>query len=271
MTDAARHDRYISIGEADLHVAVRGTGPPVVLHPSLGRWARDFGPIVGPLVDAGFQTIAVNPRGVDGSTGPLDGVTQASLAADVVGVMDAFGIDAAHLVGHAFGNRVVRQLAADHPARARSVTLLGAGGRIPGTDEARAAVGRSFDLELPEAERLDDIATAFFAPGNDPTIWLEGWFPEAKEAQQRALLSADGTEWWFAGEAPMLVVQGLQDAAAPPANGHALATERTAPTDVVDIDGAGHALLPEQPDRVAHALIELLLRVEAQQNEPGPR
>jgi pimeloyl-ACP methyl ester carboxylesterase len=111
---------------------------------------------------------------------------------------------------------------------------------------------------LPIDERLAAISTAFFAPSNDPRVWLDGWYPVAKVAQQRALIDSDWTSWWFANDAPLLVVQGLQDRTAPPANGRLLAAERQAPTYLTEIDGAGHALLPEQPERVARAVIEFL-------------
>ncbi len=49
-----------------------------------------------------------------------------------------------HLVGHAYGNRVARCLAADRPDRVASLILLGCGGKVPGDDEARAALIECF-------------------------------------------------------------------------------------------------------------------------------
>src|SRR4051794_41857316 len=67
-------------------------------------------------------------RGVGGSRGSLDGATLHDLAGDVAGVIKAIGCGPAHLVGHAFGNRIARCLAVDQPPLVRSVTLLAAGG-----------------------------------------------------------------------------------------------------------------------------------------------
>src|SRR4051794_41945040 len=69
-------------------------------------------------------------RGVGGSRGSLDGATLHDLAGDVAGVIKAIGCGPAHLVGHAFGNRIARCLAVDQPSLVRSVTLLAAGGLI---------------------------------------------------------------------------------------------------------------------------------------------
>jgi pimeloyl-ACP methyl ester carboxylesterase len=237
-----------------------GEGAAVLLLPSLGRSIADFDRLIPALVDAGLRAVAIDPRGVGATTAPLGELTMASLADDVVAVADALGLERFALVGHAFGNRVARTTATRRPGRVRAIVLLGAGGKVPGDAEARAAVTRCFDTSLPVAERLAVIATAFFAPGNDASVWLDGWYPEAKAAQQGALVAAVTDDWWLAGDAPMLVVQGLQDRAAPPANGRLLLAERTAPTALVEIDGAGHALLPEQPDAVAAAVVPFLVR-----------
>ncbi len=255
------HD--IDVGGSTLRVGSLGDGPPVVMHPSLGRWSRDFDHLAAALVEAGFRAITIDPRGVGESGAPAESTSLRGCADDVVAVIAALGLASAHLVGHAFGNRVIRQAASDHVNLVRSVVLLGAGGKVHGDDEARAAIGRCFDLELPEQDRLDAIRTGFFAPGNDPRVWIDGWFPAARAAQQHALLGADPAHWWFGGAAPMLVVHGLQDRAAPPANGRQLQHERTAPTTLVEIDGAGHALLPEQPEVIASRVVAFLQQVQA--------
>ncbi|MEN9803696.1 MAG: hypothetical protein RIS41_543 [Actinomycetota bacterium] len=248
----------IPIDSGELNVSVKGVGPPVLLHPSLGRSIVDFDPLMEALTFAGFRCIAIDPRGIGTSTGDVSDLTMTTLAHDVLRVAEALSIDDFVAVGHAFGNRVMRTVASVAPDRVAGLALLGAGGRVPGDPEAREAVGRCFDTSLPIDERLAAISTAFFAPSNDPRVWLDGWYPVAKVAQQRALIDSDWTSWWFANDAPLLVVQGLQDRTAPPANGRLLAAERQAPTHLTEIDGAGHALLPEQPEDVARAVIEFL-------------
>lgn len=247
-------------GQLSVIVSGQSTADYVLLHPSLGRWAHDFDHLVGELVVAGFSTIAFDPRGVGRSTASSDGVDMRRLADDVVDVLQALGVGRAHLVGHAFGNRVVRTVAALRRELVASATLLGAGGRVPGDDEARAALTRCFDATLPATDRLAAIAVAFFAPGNDPSVWTDGWFDDAYRTQGVAAQGAPIDGWWDAGGAPLLVVQGLQDRVAPPANGRALAEQRRDHTELVEIDGAGHALLPERPDEVAAAVVDFLRR-----------
>ena len=241
---------------------VAGRGPAVVLHPSLGRPGSDFRDLGDRLERAGFMAVMMNPLGIAGNGGRLDGSTLHDLAADLWAVADAVGAAQAHLVGHAFGNRVVRCAATDRPDRAASITLLAAGGRVPAEPDAAAALLECFRPDATPAERVRAARTAFFAPGNDAAVWSDGWFHEAARAQGDAGRRTPVEEWWGGGTAPMLVVQGLQDRIAPPQNGRLLIEERPG-SSLVEIDGAGHALLPERPEEVGNALIHFLRALPA--------
>jgi len=231
-----------------------------VLHPSLGRPGSDFDDLAARLAAAGYRTLALDPRGIKASPAPVEADLH-DLARDVLQAVDLAGIDRAHFVGHAFGNRVSRCLAADHPGRVLSITLLAAGGKVEADAEARAALRRCFADPMQGAEHLEAVRTAFFAPGNDvPDDWRTGWFPAAAASQSAATRRTNVDDWWGASQMPLLVVQGLQDRIAPPENGRTLARERPN-TTLVEIDGAGHALLPEQPQPVAEAVLALLDRL----------
>jgi len=106
-----------------------------------------------------------------------------------------------------------------------------------------------------------DREVAFFAPGNDPAVWRNGWFAPVAQMQSAATRASPVERWWSAGRAPMLVVQGVQDAVAPPENGRALAAEFGARVILHEIDGAGHAMLPERPEEIAARVLEFLARV----------
>src|ERR1700747_2451358 len=120
--------RSIDIGDATLECTLSGSGTPVVLLANAGCSTGYFDHLARALVTGRFQTISINMRGVAGSCGSLDGATLHDLAGDVAGVITAIGRGPAHLVGHAFGNRIARCLAADQPSLVQSVTLIAAGG-----------------------------------------------------------------------------------------------------------------------------------------------
>ena len=248
----------IEAGPARLVAVLRGSGPLVVMVPSLGRGAADFDDLAGALAGAGFRAVAIEPRGAGRSEGPMEGLTLHDYAADLAATIEALQDGPAHVVGHAFGNRVVRCFATDRPDLARSVTLLGAGGKVPPDAEAAAALGRCFEPGISFDDRMAAAAIAFVAPGNDPRLWSDGWYPEVARAEGAASRATPAEGWWDGGAAPMLVVQGLQDRIAPPANGRALKEAFPTRVTLVEVDHAGHALLPEQPAAVAEAVVAFL-------------
>ncbi len=79
----------------------------------------------GPLTDAGYRVIAPTMRGYEPSSQPADGdYALLTLADDVAGWLDAIGVDRAHLLGHDWGAVVTEVAAARHPERVLSLTSL---------------------------------------------------------------------------------------------------------------------------------------------------
>ena len=112
------------------------------------------------------------------------------------------------IVGHAYGNRVARAIAATRPDLVASVVLLAAGGREPLSEEMVRAIEVSVAQGLvPDPDRLQALQTAFFAAGNDPAVWLSGWTPEAATLQSAANRATPRDAWWSAGAADVLVIQ----------------------------------------------------------------
>ncbi len=111
-----------------LHVVEAGPrdGPPVVLlhgFPELWYgWRRQ----IGPLAEAGFRVIVPDQRGYGRSDKPA-GVAAyriETLAADIVGLLDAAGVERASVVGHDWGAVVAWWLALAHPERVSRLAIL---------------------------------------------------------------------------------------------------------------------------------------------------
>ena len=115
-----------------------------------------------------------------------------------------------------------------------------------------------FDTALTPEQHLDNVRYGFFADGNDATVWRTGWHPAVARLQTQATQATPLDQWWGGGRAPMLVIQALQDTIALPENGRALKAEFGARVTLIDIDRAGHALLPEQPAAVSSAVLAFL-------------
>jgi pimeloyl-ACP methyl ester carboxylesterase len=254
---ASTEDRLISTSSGGhVEFLVEGTGPAILMIPSLGRGASDFDDLSRRLVAAGFTALRPEPRGIGKSTGPMSNITLHDLAADAAAVIEAIGGKPVIVIGHAFGQRVGRTLASDRPELVKAMIMIAAGGKAPMRPGARQALLGSFRFDQSEEKRMDDVKVAFFASGNDPNAWRDGWHPDVAKVQVAAAEATPVEEWWNAGSSiPLLVIQGLQDTVAPPENGLMMKAEMGDRVVLIDIDGAGHAMLPEQPEKIAEAIV----------------
>ncbi len=103
------------------------------------------------LVDAGFRVIAPDQRGHGRSDAPSDGRYGPVMVDDAVAVLDALGVEKAHVVGYSMGGLVALRLAATNPARIRSLFLGGMGWL-----EAGGRGQRLFELALRRGARRGD-------------------------------------------------------------------------------------------------------------------
>jgi pimeloyl-ACP methyl ester carboxylesterase len=106
------------------------------------------------------------------------------------------------------------------------------------------------------------LRQAFFAPGHDPSAWLAGWHKQAGQAQREAVASTPRHQWWAGGTAPILDLQAAQDPWRPRETANELRDELGAQRiTVAVIEGASHALLPEQPDAFVASVLDWLRRL----------
>ncbi len=116
----------ISVNGMRLHVASTGSGEDVVmvhgLAANLAFWRLKIVPHLAPQ----YRITAYDLRGHGRSDMPADGYSPSNMAEDLKGVLDAGGIEKAHLVGHSFGGAVVMEFAALYPERVLTLTLADA-------------------------------------------------------------------------------------------------------------------------------------------------
>jgi len=253
-------ERRVKLGATELHVRQIGRAGKrdVVMLPSLGRGACDFDDLAARVASAGYRVILPEPRGIGASTGPLTGQTLHDFAADIAAVIEQTATAPVVLVGHAYGNRVARTVASDHPALVDRLILIASGGIVPIKPEILEAMRGCMTLSLSRAERLGHLAKAFFAPGQDPRVWLVGWWPVVAAAQSAAVRATNTEDWWEAGGKPIVVLQASDDAIAPRENALDLKRRLGDRVQIVDIEDAGHAMLPEQPEQIATAVLAAL-------------
>ena len=168
------------------------------------------------------------------------------------------------VIGHSMGGRVAIEMAHLQPRRVASLVLANTGHTAmkPGEEEKR---GRLVDLgqrnmrELAEAwlppmlapDRIADLSLV-----DDLTQMVIKAGPEVHERQIRALLSRPDAGTALPGiTCPVLLMTGAQDGWSPEAQHREMAS-MTSDSTVEIIDGAGHFLPIEQPDRTAGTILK---------------
>jgi pimeloyl-ACP methyl ester carboxylesterase len=249
-----RTREFVRYADVTIEVIVEGQGPAIVLLPSLARDSEDYDAVAEGLAAAGYRALRPQPRGIGKSTGPLTGISLHDFARDIAEVITTLGGGRAVIAGHAYGNWIARMTAVDHPALVRGVVVLAAAAKqFP--PELLTAINVAGNPTLPNKQRLEALRFAFFAPGNDPTEWLNGWHPQVRENQRPAAAAVKQSDWWSAGVAPLLDLQAEGDPFKPPEKRNELKDEFGDRVTIAVIPGASHALIPEQPKAVVEALI----------------
>jgi len=243
--------------------------------------------LFGGLADKGFYIIRFDNRDVGLSTdfgkwGPpnIMSALQAAMkgekvdapyhlndmAADAVALLDALGIQKAHMVGASMGGMIVQIVAAKYPARTRSmVSIYSSSGRrgLPqGKPEALAMLGSVPASDTREARVAHGIklrqtigSPGFPTPEAELRSLVEKnvdrrWYPEGAGRQYVSVLaSGDRVELLKTVKAPTLVLHGEEDPLLPVECGRDVA--KTVPgAEIETIAGWGHDFPPQLVPRL---------------------
>src|SRR5215467_1502297 len=114
--------RFVDIGELRLHAVIGGDGPPLLL---IHGWPQAWYAwrMLMPTLAGDFELIAVDQRGMGLSDKPKDGYDTATLANDLVALMDELGHDRFAVYGTDTGMTIAYALAADHPNRVERLVV----------------------------------------------------------------------------------------------------------------------------------------------------
>lgn len=235
-------------------------GPWVVLIMGLayGRWGWHWN--ARPLADRGYRVVTFDNRGVGGSDAPPGPYTAAEMAADTAGLIDAIGIDRAHIVGTSLGGFIALELVLSRPELCDRLVLACTG--FGGADFVPMPQ-RTLDLielapSLPDEERLRRfIQNAFsdeFVGRRPDVIQAVMDFRRASNQPLEAYMSqwnagatfdASGRVGTIAAET--LCITGDQDAVVDPRNTPLLAAR--IPNAQAGVLPGGHLFFIEQAER----------------------
>jgi 3-oxoadipate enol-lactonase len=248
-----------------LNVRVDGPAdaPPIVLSNSLGTDLSMWEPQMVSLRER-FRVVRYDLRGHGASDVAPGPITIDRLGQDVVDLLDALGIERAHVCGLSVGGLVSTWLAARRPDRVDRAVLGAVAARI-GTRELwkdRAEAVRSGGM----VAVADAVLARFFSErfrGERPDVVarvariLAATPPEGYAAACVALRDADLRREVAGIAAPTLVVVGREDPATPVAEAEWLHA-RIPGSELVVLEDAGHLCNLEQPERFTDAVVGFL-------------
>lgn len=291
-----------NVGPSRLDIAYERRGSPadpVVLlvmgvAAQLVNWPEGF---LDALVGRGLQVIRFDNRDAGHSThlddaptpdlpaalaGDLSSAsyTLSDMAADSVGLLDALGLRAAHVVGASMGGAIAQTMAIEHPDRVRSLTSMMATTGDMSVGQAHRETLAALFGGAPATTRQDVIDRAIRAfrvigsPAypSDETVRAETAGlaydrdndPIAIARQAVATVaSGDRTRLLGSLDVPTLIIHGTDDTMCDVSGARATA-EAIPGADLVLIEGMGHDIPPGLWDRIADHIARIVVRGEEQ-------
>ena len=255
---------YADVSGRRLHYIRRGDGEPLLLIMGLSGNHLHWGEPFLEALENDFDVIAHDNRGI-GRSGPHGGpFTIADMADDAVGLLDALGIESAHVMGISMGGMIAQEVALRHPERVRTLVL----GCTYAGGEGSALTDEAVIMRLTQLFMSGDIEGALRAGWevNVSRAYREA-HPEAAERMLQIAAELPGTMEILLAQvqaasshntsarlgdikAPTLILHGTEDEMLGVANAHHIAG--LMPDARLEIfDGAGHLFFWEDPERAA--------------------
>jgi pimeloyl-ACP methyl ester carboxylesterase len=252
-------------GGVKIYWEEEGKGAPVLLIMGLG-WPSYMWYRTKPLLTDHYRTITFDNRGAGRSDVPAGPYPIATMASDAAAVLDAAGVESAHIYGVSMGGMIAQEFALQYPTRVKSLIL---GCTAAGGPEAKRAEPEVLEVITRQGMTPEEAARAI-----NPHIYDKGTPPSRVEEDLKVRLQwtpkfegymaqLQGIMMWEAYSriaqitAPTLVVHGETDELVPAENGKLIA-RRIPGSKLVMIPHASHIYSTDQPDAAHEPVLEFL-------------
>src|SRR5215510_11673502 len=234
----------VRVGDIDMFYQDVGDGEPLVLIMGYGgdttAWAFQI-----PEFSARHRVIAFDNRGVGQSDAPDHPYATRGMAVDALGLMDALGVDSAHVIGVSMGGMIAQELALARPD-AYMLALIAAWREMRiglGHESTLRTLGLWLFSPATYAERPEFIEVLLQnSLANPYPQTLAGFL-----RQGEAVAAHDALDRLSAIRCPTLVSVAEDDILVPPRFAREIAA-RIAGAELQLIPGAGHGYFLERPD-----------------------
>jgi 3-oxoadipate enol-lactonase len=230
----------VDVGDISMYYELSGQGQPLVLIGGLGSDHTVFRHMSTELA-RDFRVLTFDNRGAGQTSKPDVPYSIPMMADDTIGLMDALGIERAHVIGISMGGRIAIELAATHPERVDHLVLISTA--ATGTGRLRLSVPARI---LRTAARLGLLPRG---PHPQPDF--------AFQRQLAASVSYDGAGQLSAITAPTLILHARNDRTMPLAS--AEATSAGIDGARIEVYKGGHMFFVlSQRDAVVTRIVQFL-------------
>jgi 3-oxoadipate enol-lactonase len=221
-----------------------------------------------------FRSISLDNRGAGRSDKPTQPFTLEQMADDAITVLDAAGVETAHVVGASMGGVISQIIAVKYPHRVRSLTLVCTACRNhpwrqellqswahTAEEKGMIEVGKEAAQWVMSPRSFRRLVPAFTWMG--PLAALRPRHSFVSQIQAILDTREDLVDELSSITAPTMVIVGNQDILTPRGDSEEIA-ERIPNAELVVISGAAHGLMMEHSTTFNKILIEFLQRTEAE-------
>ena len=260
----------VKVGDVNMYYEVHGEGEPLLLIMGHSGTTALWGPAI-PLLSREYRVVAFDNRGIGYSEAPELPFSAKMMADDTAGLLDALGIDSAHVFGASMGGMIAQELALHYPEKVVSLIL---GCTSPGGSQAPLPDAIAAFAEQMAAMSQEDLAkmlpamllTPEFMESNPHAVEeVIGWVmekpipPWVRVRQTEALVAHDTYERLPQIKAPTLVVGGEKDIAIP-AEYQRLLASRIPNAELVIWEDLGHGFFLQKLEEVGKVVLDFLRR-----------
>jgi pimeloyl-ACP methyl ester carboxylesterase len=284
---------YAKVNDISIYYEVHGEGgSPLILIGGYGGDIAGWQPEFIEALAVEHQVILFDNRGVGHSDKPDIPYSMALFAADTIGVLDALGIEQAHVMGISMGGMIAQHIVLDYPERVRSLMLactVSAGKAAPHAIPPEFWVMMEL-TKPPSGDRAQDIRNGWrlnfterFMASNaafmDRMLQAKLNYPpspaHAMKRQFHAVVETHNTyERLSEIRCPVLIQFGSEDRLIPPINSRFIA-DRIPQARLIEYPGCAHGIIEESNGQVAADVLSFLREVEgisrrAEDQQPSP-
>jgi len=259
----------VRVGDIDVCFEVRGEGPPLLMIMGLTANLDWWPPELLEALEKRYRLILFDNR-CAGRTPPGDGpFTMRQFARDTAGLMEALGVERAHVMGVSMGGMVAQELALNHPEKVDRLVLCctfcgGVHAAMPGAGVLVKMARRSPDPEVQARRALSVLFSEEWL--SEHTDTFENFLgrvskaymtPENARRQLGAVLRFNTYGRLGGIDVPTLIMCGSDDILVLPRNSRILAS-RMPDSRLREFTGAGHGFIHQCHEDVVAAVDSFL-------------